>query len=581
MVEWLRQADSGWLWREYGSKPEGFENLFEEEWTEPMPSASDLDMKVIGKLAWYGVLHQRIADDAVGHIMMAVYRQWPGYRGEEGERKAQYGIKKALVCAFEERERQINSAKWQDSGYTIPEVIFTGTSESSKVVPFPEPPPTSSRLSPTMPRPFPGVMEEIVAFTLKTAPKPQPNLALLSALLAMSSSCSGVYCLPIGSMRLNLYGLGIAETGAGKDQPRCVAVQVAREAGAKVIAKPASGQGLEDQLVSKTPMLVEVDEAAHLFQELNAREQGSSIVMLNAMLLKLYSASKEVYSTRAKALNAKNIASSMPRDVYNPMLNLLGSSTPEKLGEVLTSQNIADGMLGRMVFAIGQSGVQPRRADTQELPASIKEKAIRVKNAAIARNPEQPEARCFVKEIAIRETPDAALMLDALMVKFNDKAEKSDRILGKALFARSFEKCFRIAGVLAVWDDPTEPVIDVRHAEWARDFVNASDSAALKFCDGYFHGGQTQSDGALIVKVIQKILSGQIRLTEERDKKFTKEGYVTHSLVLKNSKLDKKRFDEALAYLEDAGRISRATAEDQKFNGRSHKVKLLRLDEGE
>jgi hypothetical protein len=105
----------------------------------------------------------------------------------------------------------------------------------------------------------------------------------------------------------------------------------------------------------------------------------------------------------------------------------------------------------------------------------------------------------------------------------------------------------------------------------------ASDAAALNFCDGYFHGGQTQSDGALILKIIRKAIDGEISISNERDKKFTQGGYTTHSLVLKSSKLDKKRFDEALAYLEDSERVSRSTVDDQKSNGRVYKLKLLTI----
>ena len=134
--------------------------------------------------------------------------------------------------------------------------------------------------------------------------------------------------------------------------------------------------------------------------------------------------------------------------------------------------------------------------------------------------------------------------------------------------------------MLAVWDDPEEPVIDTPHIEWARQFVMASDAAALNFCDDYFHGGQTQSDGALILKIIRKAIDGEISISNERDKKFTQGGYTTHSLVLKSSKLDKKRFDEALAYLEDSERVSRSTVDDQKSNGRVYKLKLLTIEGG-
>jgi len=579
LVDWLKDVNEGLFWRAYGEKPNNLDPFLADLWSE-FQSASELDMRVFGKLAWYAVLHQRIEDGLVGHTIMAVYRQWPGYRGEDGERKAQYGIAKALKSAIAEREKQIQEGTWKPNAPISINAITGLGSSNGTASSTPSGAQHTKHSPPAFPRPFPGPMEEIVDFTLRTSPKPQPDLALISAVIAMSGSCAGSYYLSMGSMRLNLYGLGIAETGAGKDHPRYVAAEVVRRAGGKVISKPASGQGLEDQLVSKVPMLVEVDEAAHLFQELNTREQSSATVNLNAMLLKLYSASKGIYSTRAKALNAKSILQSGPRDIYNPTVNILGFSTPEKLGEVLTSQNIADGMLGRMLFATGHPGIQQRRAASQALPNSIVQAADRLKSACVSYVPQQPDTPCYLKDIPIRETPAAATLLDTTMIEFSDKTEATDGVMGKALFARSFEKSYRIAGVLAVWDKPKDPEIDVHHVEWAREFILASDAAALRFCDGYFHGGQTQSDAAMIVKVTRKILEGQITLTDERDKKFTVGGYVTHSLVLKHTKLDKKRFDEALAYLEDAGRLSRTTVDDQKPNGRVYKVKLLLIEGG-
>ena len=113
LVDWAKEADFGAIWRAYGEKPANLDSLFGEEWKEPLQSHSELDMRFFGKLAWYVVLHHRIDDDVVGHVLMAVYRLWPGYRGEEGERKAQYAIPKVLKRAFDERERQRQEGTWQ------------------------------------------------------------------------------------------------------------------------------------------------------------------------------------------------------------------------------------------------------------------------------------------------------------------------------------------------------------------------------------------------------------------------------------------------------------------------------------
>ena len=573
LTNWLRDADGGSLWREYGEPPSNLPSVFRDTWSD-VSSASELDIKVFGKLSWYAVLHLQMDDERVGHTIMAVYQRWPGCRGEEGERKAQYGIRKALKSAFDEREKQRKKGTWIDKGPSSQSISFNHSAVicNQKQAAF------NSKTSIITPPPFPGAMEKIVDFTLRTSPKSQPELALLSALISMSASCPGYYYLATGSMRLNLYGLGIADTGAGKDHPRHVAAEVVRKAGGQVIAKPASGQGLEDQLVSREPILMEVDEAAHLFQELNNGDASSSLVYLSSTMLRLYSASKGTYSARVKASQGKTFMRTPPREISNPMLNMLGFSTPEKLGQVLSTENIQDGMLGRMVFAIGRNNVKPVRAKSEDLPSDIEQLASQVKSAGYISGLHAPGLTGFPTEIEVTETGLAAQLLDQLVVDFSNQAEKSDHLLGKPLFARSFEKCYRIAGVLAVWDSPNTPEIDVKHVEWARDFVIASDDAAIRFCDGYLHGGQTQADADLIIKIMHKATNGELSLTEERDRKYTQGGYVTHSLVLKNSKLDKKRFDEAIAYLVDAGRISQNSVEEGHTSGRRYKIKLLSLE---
>jgi hypothetical protein len=70
---------------------------------------------------------------------------------------------------------------------------------------------------------------------------------------------------------LNLYIMGVVDTGMGKEHPRTAAENAADTAGALVIGAPSSGEGLEDNLpeTAEVGMLVAVDEVAHLLGNLN------------------------------------------------------------------------------------------------------------------------------------------------------------------------------------------------------------------------------------------------------------------------------------------------------------------------
>ncbi len=207
------------------------------------------------------------------------------------------------------------------------------------------------------PAPFQGVMSDVVEAALKSAPVPQPALTTLAALIGMAASCSGHYRLPSDG-RLNLFGIGVASTGWGKDHPCKVAIAIAMKNNARIIGRAASGQGLEDALENHRAMLTVMDEFAHVMSAINDPKAPGYTRDLAANILKLFSNSNGVYHTRQKAASKHEPPSRM---VVHPCLNLIAFATPEKLGEAMSVSNIEDGLMGRLLFASGQGGVAQRR----------------------------------------------------------------------------------------------------------------------------------------------------------------------------------------------------------------------------
>lgn len=568
-LDWLSEADGGAYWRSYGEAPA--RGLFRDEgWREPFDSASDLDWRVIQKLAWLLVLNLRVDDDLVGAYLLVAYRKWPGNRGEDGERKARYAIAKALDSAFNKRAEEQNAGTWERQSTPLSAEQFEAIARSEAPPPIEEEPINT-------PAPFRGAMANIVAHTLATSTKPQPELALLSAIIAMASCCPGAYYLRMGGMRLNLYGLGIGESGCGKDNPRVVAAAIVREAGGRVLAKPASGQGLEDELISKTPMLLEIDEGAHMFQELNGKDASTGTVALARLILMLFSGSRGTYSTRAKA-KGQNKGHSGVRDLANPTLNMLAFSTPSKLSEVLSTSNIEDGLLGRFLYAAGRERVKPAFVENHEIPESIKDLAGRVRRAGAMPNV-ATGGTIYLSNTEITESVEARVRLSTLMVEASSKGDDAKDPLTQTLLTRSFEKMYRLAGVLAVWVNPSMPVIEVEHVDWAYKYVSASDETIIRFCGGHLHGDQTRADASKVHNILRAVVSGKRLPTKRRDLELTKGCTTTRSFVLWASRLSKKPFDEAVAHLVDSGTVIEAVVERRDaMTGRSINTKLLSLD---
>jgi hypothetical protein len=436
----------------------------------------------------------------------------------------------------------------------------------------PDPPETTDHRA--YPPPFRGVMHDAVQAALAVSTKPQPDLCTLSTLIGMAGSCAGFYGLPSG-MRLNLYGCGVAETGEGKDQPRTNATVIVKAAGGKLIGKPASGPGLEDSLPSHSGALICLDEIAHFFAAMNNGKAPPHLIELASILLQLFSASRGEYHTRVKAVATGTTAA---RTIFHPAVSLLGFATPGKLGEAMGVSNIEDGLLGRFLFAFGESGIVPRRISSWfVLPDSVALAAAAVREAtppillpALLGNAE-------IDSIPILIDPAAEKRLAELLVEFDQQRQSAKSAFAKALLTRSCEKCERVAGVLAVWDSPLTPTITPEHVEWAAQLMLASDAALLRFSGEYMHGGQTQANAQKVLALINRAVDGELKPQKKHEMGKLPQGAAPYSMVMRASKLAKRDFDDAVAHLVDLSEVELVTIPSRHPNGREEKMRCLKL----
>jgi hypothetical protein len=430
---------------------------------------------------------------------------------------------------------------------------------------------TDALPSATYPPPFRGVMRDAVESALLVSPKPQSELCTLSALIGMAASCNGIFSLPSG-MRLNLYGCGVAGTGEGKEAPRQIATTFVRLVKGYRMGKPASGPGLEDCLVSYRGTLVSLDEVAHFFAALNNGKAPPHLIELAGLLLQMFSTSSGQYITRVRAVSKDTTPQ---RTLFNPVISMLGFATPEKLGEAMGVSNIEDGLLGRFLFAFGKEGVIPSRVTSSwEVPESVV-------NAAEAINEAIPLCASFpdqkVADIPITIAADAERRLGELLIEFDQQRRNSSSAFAKALLTRSCEKCERVAGVLAVWDCPRAPVITLEYVTWAEQLLRASDSALLHFSGEYMHGGQTQADANKVLKLIKRALNGDFKEQKKHESSMLKMGTAPYSMVMRASKLEKRRFDDAVAHLIDLSDVRLDRALSKHPNGREESIRGLSL----
>ncbi len=394
------------------------------------------------------------------------------------------------------------------------------------------------------PEPFRGCMAEVVAETLRTAYKPQPALAVLCTLLGMAGSIGGRYSLPDGT-RLNLYGLAVARSASGKDHLQRAARNLAGCAGVTLLGSIASGEALEDALVARVGMLSVQDEIAHVLEALNAPKAAAHLQSLARNLLTLFSAGRDSYVRRIRAKENPTDRAVKAEEIPHPTLSLIGFATPEKLGKALGASSIEDGLLGRMLFCLGDDPVHRAMDELFKVPDQVRETAERIADGG---------AHGCIVEFA---TPAVRALRDEMLMQFDGQVRAASDGLRRLLASRSIEKAQRIAGVLAVWDEPESPSITAAHLDYAGQVLEASNAHALHFLERHIHGGEVQAWAAQILQSMRELLTGKAKAHRQNHRQLLKQGVVAHSALLQNvdKHMSAQQAGLALAHLIEAERI--------------------------
>jgi hypothetical protein len=321
---------------------------------------------------------------------------------------------------------------------------------------------------PTDPGPFPehllavpGFIGEVMAFTLATAFRPQPVLAL-GAALALLGTLTGRKVRDEFNTRTNVYCLGVCPSGGGKERTRLVNKEILFLADAAQLAGPeglASHAGLVNAVEQQPAILFQLDEVGRLLRTLAEPSRSPHLYHIVTNLMKLFTSSGSVYIGDAYADPKRN------KVIHQPHACLWGTTVPLSLYEGLTAENVSDGFLSRvMIFETPPVLVPKQRPAVQPVPEAI----VQVARWWLDFQPggnldrEHPEPRVIPADAA------AQALFDGL----DRDAEAGQAELGEplgTLWTRATEKARKLALLYACSRHAAEPVIDETAARWGCD----------------------------------------------------------------------------------------------------------------
>lgn len=304
-----------------------------------------------------------------------------------------------------------------------------------------------------------GFIGEVIAHNLANAHRPQPILALASA-IALGSVLIGQKVRDKYNTRPNLQLLSAAYTGFGKDYGRVVNKEILEASG--------NGDLLGDEEITSDTALYRMiqEKPACLYQSdefgrfLKASNNVKSSHLYSAVSAMMKLATKETDTSFRPKRHADSSVN--PGIVINqPFLVINATSTPETLYDSLGASAVSDGFVGRLLLFESKEFIDNRLIEPKPIPESI------IRYAAYWKGFKASE---YLKDqcphpVVIDSTPEAIETLTAFMREADAQCRRDS--VSRMLWVRAFEKASKLAIVLACSRNYSKPVID----EWAARFA--------------------------------------------------------------------------------------------------------------
>ncbi len=350
----------------------------------------------------------------------------------------------------------------------------------------------------------PGFIEQVVAHNLATATRPQPVLALAAAICLQAVLAARKVRDERGN-RTNVYCVGVAPSGAGKDNARKVnknilfAADMVEHEGNEDLASDA---GLITAVEVEPAILFQIDEFGRFLRTIGDPKKAPHLFNVLTALMKLYSSADTVFRGKAYADKKRN------KVVDQPCVSVYGTTVPEHFFESLTADSLSDGFIARLLVFESADTPARQRAKATDVPDSLKQAAEWWGSFKPGGNlaPEHPQP------IVVEATPEAGAVFDAFAVMVDAELGKPDEA-GRSLWARAEEKACRLSLIYACSANAQKPVIDEDAARWACDMSEYLTRRMLYIAHEWVADGVFDARQKRVVRVVRKA-GGKISRSE-------------------------------------------------------------------
>lgn len=388
---------------------------------------------------------------------------------------------------------------------------------------------------------LPGILGRTCKWVNSCAVKPQPVLTMMNV-LAVAGAVFGRRYQGHTGIRTNLYMVGIAPTGSGKEHSRSCMKALLGLAGQDELLggdKIISAAGVATMLAKFPRRVIQLDEIGMFLQAIGHKNAGSYERMISMVLTELFSSSKSVWNGGHYADMKKETIT-----VAAPHLCIYGTTTLSSYAAALKRETIASGELNRYLVLPGDA--RPELIMSPGLgkpPASLVEE-WRAMAAAVGRVggnlADQPE---------VLPEPVLVTVGDGEVAAWNAMRREQEKLaadLGEdmgPLWMRYAENAMKVALVCAIARDCEKPVLHGEDLEVGRAIARVAVEYALTLAREHMVSGDFEKNCQRVLQKIRAAGSGGL-------------GRQSLSKASWNWNLDKRGLDNVLGTLLDGGSIA-------------------------
>ncbi len=399
----------------------------------------------------------------------------------------------------------LNAAAAKRAAQPHPAAGLLAKAASTNASPAPAPP--TYRVPPELLE-VDGALRMFVDYATSTAVSPQPFLALGAGLCLLGAVAGRRYRTPT-DLRSNLYAIGIADSGGGKDHARRCAKRALYAAGLDRYLGGedlASSAGLLASLQMHPSRLFQVDEFGQFLKLVLAPRAPFHKAAIWTELTKLYTSASEAY-IGAEYADQK----AKPRvTLHQPCACLWGVTVPGPFWKAIEGGALSDGSLARfLIFLTEEDYPAPIEHPADAEPAAALVTMLQAIAGGVPGHDhggnlaEAMQASSPMRPYVVPLTPDAQAAMSAVRHDATERLRSHKGSFATALFGRYAENSAKLAMLAAISRDPAQPTTEVRDVTWAARLVEHSIGTLLREAERRVSDNDTEAKHKRLLEIVR------------------------------------------------------------------------------